>query len=224
MIGFCVGSAFAQQASHKNTAQVRRNERPSFSPAAVGSVNGRIFDDAEGYVSPTKGIGGTRVILRAADHDGEIVGNYISDPDGAYNFQNISPGDYKIEIDPVSIPARYRESKVTVLPVTVQAFIPSSVDLSIAARRVVSGVVFVDKNGDGRYDPQIDESVAGVDITAAGQITTTDAKGRYSIQDLPAGRTSVLATSPHSMRNTQVILDLPAAPVVNRVVNISVGR
>ncbi len=119
MIGLCAGPAFAQRVSHKSTAQVRRNERPAFNPATVGSVSGRIFDDAQGYVSPTKGIGGTRVILRAVDQGSEIIGNYISDPDGAYNFQNIFPGEYTIEIDPVSIPARYRESMLTVLPVTV---------------------------------------------------------------------------------------------------------
>lgn len=54
--------------------------------------------------------------------------------------------------------------------------------------RTLIGKVWVDRNGNGRQDPG-EEGVGGVDIwTTDGQIVRTDAEGRYSLQNLEAGR------------------------------------
>ena len=223
LIGLCFAPALAQRGSHGVSAQVRLSKIAG-NPAVFGSVYGRILDDSHSSASTGQGIGGTRIILRSIEQGSRIIGNYISDAAGSYKFENISPGEYTVEIDPISIPAKYHESVPIAFPVTVNASGTSSVDLPMSARRSITGVAFVDKNGDGQYQPQTDEPVAGVDIVIDSRLTTTDPRGRYSIADLPAGRVSLLATSPQNFRSTHVILDLPSAPILHQVFNIPVGR
>ncbi len=53
-----------------------------------------------------------------------------------------------------------------------------------AGQARISGTVFLDENGDGAHDPG-EPGVAGVRVLVGGRIATTDAHGRYTLDDLP---------------------------------------
>jgi hypothetical protein len=192
---------------------------------AGGSISGRVFNDvapsdaADNFVN--EGIAGVRVFLRSGSDAGEIVANRLSDAGGRFDFAPIRPGRYTLEIDALSIPARYRIDVATRSVIDVEPAHRTYVDLPIAAQRRIIGTVFVDNDGDGRYRPGKDKPAAGARIAVDGQFAVSNPDGTYLLRDLPAGRISILVTWPGASNNTHVVLYLPPGPVTNRIVNIS---
>src|SRR5437868_13011291 len=152
-----------------------------------------------------------------------IVGNQISDAAGEYDFSNLRPGKYTVEIDPVSIPAKFRSS-TGVSAFEVKTRRRSYVDLAISAQRTITGVVFIDKDGDGSYQAGKDQPVAGACVTAGGALAVSNESGRYILHDLPPGRLGLLVDWPNKSKSTHVVLDLGTGPVTNRVVNVPRNR
>ena len=192
-----------------------------------GSIRGRVFNDADLNENTrsldSQGIRGVRVILRSADFK-SIARYQISDANGTFDFPNLSPGKYTIELDPVSIPAKFRIPPVTVRELNIESARTFDVDLPITAKRTISGIVFIDKDGDGQYKAGKDSPVEGALITVGGNLARSNVNGRYILDNLPAGRIGLLIRWPKRDENTQVVLYLDAGPVTNRIVNIPRNR
>ena len=192
-----------------------------------GAIAGRVFNDADqnGETTDPKGIGGVRVILRSNQAGSKaITGNSVSDAAGRFDFEAIRPGKYTVEIDPLSIPAKYRIQAATPLTINVERSRRSTVDLPIAAKRNITGIAFIDKDGDGLYKPGKDEPVEGACISTEGHFAVSNSNGWYILTDLPAGRIGLLVNWPGKNENTHVVLNLANGPVTNRIVNISKDR
>lgn len=190
------------------------------------AISGHVINDAalsdRSQAPDTAGIAGVRVILRVGDgSSGIIAGHRISDKMGSFHFADLEPGDYTIELDPVSIPSRYQTSRVTVPAIHVDAASHLLVDVPVAARRSVTGVVFIDVNGDGRFRAKNDTPVEGAQITVPGGIAVTNEHGRYILRDLPSGRLAFLIACPERSENTHAVLDLGPGPATNRILNIA---
>jgi hypothetical protein len=184
----------------------------------TGSVGGRVLTD--GATEAAQGVAGVRVLVRSADSRySQIIANQISDVAGTYNFSDLPPGKYSIEIDPLSVPSRFRP-QTPVSSFEVHASARSTFDIPLSPQRIISGLVFIDKNGDGQYQPGKDELVAGAFVEAGGQFAISNQHGRYVLRDLPAGRLGLLVAWPNRAENSHVILDLGPGPVTNRTVNI----
>lgn len=200
-------------------------QRMDFSVRAVGSVRGRVFSDAEAADgAQTEGIGGVRVSLRSRDAGFEnFVIEQYTDETGAYNFEGLRPGKYSIEIDPANIPAKFRTPDMDE-SVNVEPLQSTRVNIPVGPLRVISGNVFLDRDGDAQYKPGKDTPVGGAMVSVGGNLTVSDTGGAYTLRDLPAGRIALVVRWPKSSESTHVVLDLGTGPVTNRVVNVPVSR
>jgi uncharacterized repeat protein (TIGR01451 family) len=76
----------------------------------------------------------------------------------------------------------------------------NAIDFGFFQATSLSGKVFVDKNGNGRIDPEDTTGLAGVRIQAAGPAgvatALTDASGNYSFANLPAGSYTITEKQP----------------------------
>lgn len=164
-----------------------------FGLSDFGSIGGRVFNDlyltgaADSQAAP--GLRGLRVLLRGAD-----VVSLTTDASGLYEFRNLAPGTYTLEIDPASLPADFRLPPRLSWPVTLSPLQDFFMDIPVAAQRAVSGIVFIDRDGDDRFDPSRDLPLAGVRVTAGRAETTTDSNGSYLLRGLPAGHVTLRVT------------------------------
>lgn len=188
-----------------------------------GSVSGTVFNDAD--LSGKLGLGGVKVLLRSVDvGQGGFVLTRTTTASGKYDFSDLRPGSYTVEIDPASVPPNFRVPDVTVFSVSVSALHSSYYDISLAAQRAITGIVYIDKNSDGKYTPGTDEPVEGAYVTINGDAVFSDANGAYLFRNLKAGRVELLARSAQRGESAPMVLDLDAGPVTRRAVNISINR
>ena len=237
-------SASAQHAQTANTpaidpttAAISFFQNAAFDPGQIpvqrfrerdlGWVSGRVSENAGGDAQApnSQGIGGVRIILRSADAGyGSFIREQVTNESGTYDFQALGAGKYSVEIDSASLPANYRISGPSVTTVDVKALDRSYIELDITPQRSITGTVFIDKDGDGRYKQGKDVPVEGAYIVIDGHFTTSDSNGVYSLRGLPAGRIGLLVSWPKTSENTHVVMDLGDGPVTNRVVNVAMGR
>ncbi len=201
----------------------------AFRERDLGWVSGRVFDnsDIHGEAQPEsfKAIAGVKVILRSADKAfSSFVREQFTNEKGIYDFPGLSKGEYTVEVDQASVPGTYRIADLNATSVNVKALDRSYINLALTPQRTITGIVFIDKDGDGRYRDGKDEPVAGAHITIDGNLTLSGPKGVYVLRGLSAGRLGILVNSPTSTESTHVVIDLAAGPVTNRVVNVPVSR
>ena len=217
------GKPFFQSVALKNG----QKQRMDFSVRAVGSVKGRVFSDAEAADenAEPQGIGGVKVSLRSQDKGFEnFVIEKFTDESGAYNFEDLRPGKYSIEIDPANLPAKFRNPDVADSSVEVEPLQSSSINIPVVPQRSIMGHVFLDVDGDGQYKAGKDVPVAGAMITIGGSLAVSDSNGAYALRELPSGRIGLLVRWPKTSATTHVVLDLGMGPVTNRVVNVPMSR
>lgn len=201
----------------------------SYNPPAIGTVSGRIFNDADPVgtteEAAPKGISGIKITIRSTDPAYKhFLREEFSAEDGSFEFGALSPGKYTLQIDPATLPANYRLPESLESTIEVEEYKDSRFQLAIAPHRSITGIVFIDRDGDGRYRKEKDEAVAGATIAVDGHILETDAEGSYSFRDLPPGRVAILIRHPKKEESTHLVLFLSAGPVNNRVVNIPISR
>ncbi|MGE3465532.1 MAG: SdrD B-like domain-containing protein [Pyrinomonadaceae bacterium] len=203
-----------------------KKQSMEFTVTAVGSVSGRVFSDEELNGVPEiqpHGIRSVKVSLRSRDAGFEnFVQEQFTDETGVYEFQYLRPGKYCIEIDPADLPPVFRTVEPIVLEAApIQAVVPDS---PVIPQRGITGVVFVDKNGDGQYRKGKDKPVEGAYIVVDGRFTTSDSNGEYALLDIPAGRKGLVVSWPKRSENTHIVFDLEPGPGANLVVNIPARR
>jgi hypothetical protein len=196
----------------------------NFGVRDFGSISGRVFNDIGMQTQTGPGLGGVKVTLRSADVGfGSFVLEQLTAADGAYDFRNLRPGKYLIEIDPSSVPPNFLIPAITGSTILVEALHGSVFDAPIVAQRAVAGIVFIDKDGDGRFTPGTDESVEGASVTANDKSSISGVDGVYILRNLPAGRANLLVRLRGVIESTSFAVELGPEPVTRRAVDLSLA-
>jgi hypothetical protein len=194
-----------------------------------GSLAGRVLQE-ERVTSPTgstkyQGINGVTVMVRRLNAGfGSFFFERMSSADGTFEFKNLRPGKYSIEIDRATLPTGVSPQERLVSTIDIGYEKRSTLDITLPPLRSITGVVYIDTNGSGRYESAKDELVHGAYVTSDGKFAVTDEKGSFSLTDVPSGRVSLLVTVPATNVNTHVVLDLGTGTQTPRVVNILVSK
>ncbi|HLM61289.1 MAG TPA: SdrD B-like domain-containing protein, partial [Pyrinomonadaceae bacterium] len=201
----------------------------NFGVSGFGFIAGRVFNESnlavENPVAKIRGIESVCLLLRSLEPESKnVVATQTSGSGGAYEFRNIRPGKYLLEIDSATLPANFRlpaqsSWEVTVLPL--QGFY---LDIPFAAQRAVTGFVFIDIDGDGKFDRQRDEPVEGAFITANGVVAVSDSNGAYILRNLPAGKIKMAVRVSTGTESLTVFVEFGAEPATKRAVNFAVAR
>lgn len=203
----------------------------SFGVTNFGFARGRIFNDlflsGEMSAGDMPGVEGLRVTLRPASMGGANAARPLTEvvnASGTYEFRNLSPGSYLLEIDPASIPADFRVPDQTSWPVLINPLQGSYTDLPIIAQRAVSGIVFIDRDGNGQFDANKDEVVKGARVVAGSAQAWTDSQGAYILRNLPAGKLEVCVSLPDRRKGKTTSVELGPNPTYRKNLNLAIGE
>jgi len=202
----------------------RESARLAFGLNDFGFVSGRVFNDLslagdQASANDAPGVGGILVRLRpTAGFNGPVLSQTVA-AGGAYEFRNVPPGSYTLEVDPATLPADFRLHAGASWPLTVSPLRGVFSSIPVAAQRAVAGRVFIDGDRDGSFDPQRDGALAGIRISAAGVETMTAADGSYLLRNLPAGRVRLRAVRAGG-DSREVTVELEAGPSFVRNLNL----
>jgi hypothetical protein len=215
--------------------------RLSFALTNSSFAAGRIFNDllltGEQSAGEAPGLDGVKLILRRTDPATEssfvaTPGNKsptqplttIANGDGQYEFRNLAPGKYILEIDPATLPENFRLPLQFAWPISVQPLRGSYLDLPFAAQRAVSGIVYIDTDGDGRFDPQKDLAVEGARVISGNSVAVSTRQGSYFLRSLPAGKVEIRVSSASGKEGDPVQLELRPEPAVLSGVNLALKK
>ena len=200
----------------------------SFGVMDSGFVSGRVFNDLNltGEMPPfnAPGIKGVRIILRSVNAAGNVLAEQMTNAVGGYEFRNLRSGDYQLEIDKTTLPANFRFPAQTSWKIKVEPLQGFYFDIPLAAQRAVAGIVFVDTDGDGKFNPQKDSPIEGAIVSAGGSVAVSGGGGAYILRNLPAGNIKILVRSPQGIENSPVVVNLDGEPTTKREVNIFLQR
>jgi len=168
----------------------RRKESESYvnSPLSAvisyGKVSGRVYQDVD-----QDGRFDAAVDKPQADVKVRIDGNryVVSDANGLYSFDSIIAGDHKVFLDLLSVRADLTLLDDSAKSTTLNAGHEATYDFRLVRTGRVSGRVWLDANGNGKFDK--DETALGDVrvVTASGRDTLTDADGYFVIADMTPG-------------------------------------
>jgi hypothetical protein len=193
-----------------------------------GSISGRVFND----IGPSsalrgtelQGLEGVKLILRSVDTDfGSFVLEQVSRPDGIYEFTNLRPGKYIIEIDSNTLPPNFQIPAVTSVSINVEALRGSYYDVPVAAQRAITGIVFVDNDHDRLYTAGKDRPIEGIPVYMNDKSAVSDGDGAYILRNLPAGPAKLMVRLANGTEITSRILELGSGPVTLRSVDLPVN-
>jgi hypothetical protein len=202
----------------------RERARLAFGLNDFGFVSGRVFNDMslagdQTAANNAPGVGGVLVRLRpAAGFIGPALSQTVG-ASGVYDFRNVPPGRYTLEVDAATLPADFRFHAGASWLLTVSPLRGIFQGVPVAAQRAVAGRVFIDGDGDSTFDPRRDTALAGILIYAAGVETLTATDGSYLLRNLPAGHVLVRALRPGG-RAREVTAELGTEPSYRRNLNI----
>ncbi len=175
----------------------------------AASLGDRVWADenGDGVQDPGEpGLAGATVTATWFGPDGkpgggdDVVYTTTTDANGNYKFEGLLPGDYKVDVSDVSpeLAATFdldggndSSAKVTLGAGENK----TDVDFGYQPKFSLGDRVWVDGNGDGKYDPATDAAapagtkveLMNADGTPTGKSVETDANGNYKFTDLPAG-------------------------------------
>lgn len=210
------------------TVSPRETVEVGFGVSNFGFVGGRIYNNLSLAERPemrdAPGVAGVRMRLRPAGASPDACRTQTVNADGEYEFRNLAPGSYLLELDVDSLPPDYQTPAQTNWTLKVVPLRGSYLDVALAAQRAVSGIVFVDTDGDGQFDPNKDEPVEGARVVAGRFEAVTGRGGAYILRNLPAGKMELHAVSSAGAAGSQLTLELEAEPVIRRHLNLIITR
>jgi SdrD B-like domain/Pilus formation protein N terminal region len=206
----------------------RETVQVSFGVTNFGFLEGRVFNDisltSEMSAGEAPGLGGIHLTLRPLSA-GPLMREPLSQTvglDGRYEFRNLPPGSYMLEIDPSSTPTDFRPPVKTSWPVTISPLQGFYLDIPFAAQRAVSGILFIDRDDNGQFDPERDEAIGGARVFAGAIEAQTNNRGSYILRNLPAGIMELRATLPDGRTIRGTTLELGPNPIYKGGVNLIV--
>ena len=230
-----LGKSFVASTPTERQIDIAARQRVAvnFGVSNYGFVAGRVYNDigrkaADGAAAMGNGIGDVVVRLRrlteSKNVEAQAIQTHRTNLGGTYEFPRLSPGEYVLEIDESTLPPDYQLPAQTTWNVKVEPLRGIYVDLPLSANRAVSGVVFVDRDGDEQFDSQKDQAVAGAKVRVGDHESTTDANGAYILRRLPAGLLKIeVRTAPDQPVLTKTI-ELTQEPTMMRAVNFLMKR
>jgi uncharacterized protein (DUF2141 family) len=170
----------------------------------IVNVAGVVFRDTNGNGRRDEGETGlASVAVRLLDQGGTTaLANALTDQDGAYAFVGVAVGAYLLEEED---PPGYVSTTANRRVISVPSGQEVNADFGDQEAGSLSGVVFVDLNGNGAQEAD-ERGLAGVTITlrtgTLSQNTTTANDGAYSFSALPPGSYQVEETDPQGFTST----------------------
>ncbi len=158
----------------------------SFGFVAVAEVSGVVFNDVNMngvFDAGDKGVGN---VLLVAD-DGTMAS---SKTDGSYKMDEVKRGTMTLTLDTVSLPPNLLPLKKTKKTLEVVEGEEYRQNFPLYALRTVIGTVYVDENGNGKFDVG-EKGVAEVELKVEDTATITDEKGRYFLKKLKGGTQTI---------------------------------
>ena len=209
------------------TVSPRQTAKVSFGVVDFGFITGRVFNELQatdtGDATNKPGING--VLLKLIPHNqGTPSATRVTDGGGLYEFRNLPPGKYTVEVDTGTLPANFRMPAQTSWELSVLPVRGCYLDIPLFAQRRVSGVIFIDKDQDGKFDPSVDEVVPNATVVSGRVKTVTGPDGTYLLRGLPAGTIEIAATTPDGRTSPPFSLELPPEPLIKSGVNLSIPR
>lgn len=209
------------------TLSSRQTVNVSFGVVDFGFIAGRVFNEFQttgaADSSNQPGINGVRIKLIPLGRTMPPL-TRVTDGSGTYEFRNLPPGKYAIQVDEGTFPAYFRMPEQSSWELSVQPVRGSYLDIPLFAQRRVSGVVFVDKDGDGKLDPAVDELVPNATVVAGQIKAVTGADGAYLLRGLPAGKLEIVATAPGGRKSSTLTIELHAEPSIKSAVDLAIPR
>lgn len=150
---------------------------------SIGSFNGYVFYDlnGDGIKQPLeRGVKGAKI-------DGGNGKTSITDAMGYYKLSGVVGKKAVLALDLKTIPKGYNPTTSTSREADIVPAKTKRVDFGIATRTEISGLVFHDKNGNGKYDAG-EEAVKGIIIILdAKEKAVTSPMGEYMFRKIEPG-------------------------------------
>ena len=152
--------------------------------SAVGSFDGTVFKDLNGdgvHQPEEPGIEG--ITVKTADNK-----EAVTNAQGFYDLKSISGKNVTLILDTSKLPYGYvpTTSARQDLPIVQSA--KRHVDFGVTPRSEVTGIIFNDLDGDGKYQIGVDQGVGKVKIKLeTGSVARSNNLGVYSFSDVIAG-------------------------------------
>jgi hypothetical protein len=205
----------------------RKTINVSFGVTNFGSITGRVFNDVsqkgEQAAGSFPGVVDVRLTLRPMNPGGP-TSSVIVDGSGTYQFRNVPPGTYTLELDPATLPADFVVLRKTSWPIVIFALQNFYLDIPISAQRAISGFVFVDQDGNGKFDPRMDKPIEGARVRSGKTEVVTGSGGAYILRNMPFGTIELRAHSPWGTDSTVIQLELSSGPTRRSGINLSVPK
>jgi hypothetical protein len=177
---------------------------------AAGSIRGRVWIDKNG--NNTFEVGTDEPL---ANHPIGLAGpaerEVATDEQGRYVFEGLPDGDYTVYLGLLPEGVGWNQASLEI-PVRDAA---EWLEANFIGRTLgaIHGRVWVDRNGNDTFEPDVDEPLADHPVGLSGpeeRTVRTDAAGRYAFEDLVDGDYSVyLAFLPVGVEWNQTSLDIP---------------
>ncbi len=148
--------------------------------------------------------------------------------EGFYSIFRVLPGANQVRIDLDSLPSGYRTLSPTEKSFDAAAGDVVTYDIVLGAERIISGMVFDDKNHDGSKGSD-ERGLAGIAVSAGGTKSVTNREGRFFIRDLPPGKLSVFVeeeTVPEGYKLTSqpYNIEVPTGPLMRQDLYFALER
>ena len=144
------------------------------SPARGGDVRGRAIDQAGRHVPGA--------LVRLGPYSA------ITDEAGDYAFTRVPDGQFELALDRHKLPAAYALDEKP-RPLTVTRGSREQVDLQVIPLNAIRGRVYLDRNGNGRWDEG--EGIPNAVVAVNKSVTATTATGSYAFYNQPPGRYTI---------------------------------
>ena len=173
----------------------RKRDAAAFLNAPASEVNsfakvaGRVYQDIN-----LNGVFDAGVDQPQADVKVRVDGNryVVSDANGMYQFDSVTAGDHKVYLDLLSVRADLTLLDGDARAAALRVGRNSTVDFRLVRTGRLTGRVWLDLNGNGKFD-EGEKPLADVRVvTGSGRDTLTDADGNFVIGDLAPGEHIVL--------------------------------
>ena len=178
----------------------------NFGYIANNSINGTIYRDGDrdGKKGDTEGRY-SGVTVQLLDKDGKVIGTTTTDKDGKYSFEHLPDGTYSVKVvkdgaltdlEQTEDPDGTKDSASEPIVLNEDNPTKKNVNFGYVPDYFIKGTIYRDGNRSGALDTdeKLYEGVTVNLVDADGNVvatTTTDEKGNYSFDKLPAGTYSV---------------------------------